>query len=209
MVSLESLRPTKIVGIGQNYRAHAAEMGKGIPEEPLMFLKPPSAIIRDGMPIERPAGYERVDYEGELGVVIGKRARHVSRESALDHVGGYTCINDVTVRDLQKKDGQWARAKGFDTFCPIGPRIVAGLDPSNLRITTRVNGAIKQDSSTSDLIFDVPTLIAFVSRYMTLEEGDLISTGTPAGVGNLNPGDVVEVEIAGIGVLRNPVIAAP
>lgn len=208
MVSLESLRPTKIVGIGQNYRAHAAEMGKGIPEEPLMFLKPSSAIIRDGMPIERPAGYERVDYEGELGVVIGKRARHVSRESALDHVAGYTCINDVTVRDLQKKDGQWARAKGFDTFCPIGPRIVAGLDPSNLRITTRVNGAIKQDSSTSDLIFDVPTLIAFVSRYMTLDEGDLISTGTPAGVGNLNPGDVVEVEIAGIGVLRNPVIAA-
>jgi 2-keto-4-pentenoate hydratase/2-oxohepta-3-ene-1,7-dioic acid hydratase in catechol pathway len=208
MVSLESLRPTKIVGIGQNYRAHAAEMGKGIPEEPLMFLKPPSAIIGDGMPIERPAGYERVDYEGELGVVIGKRARHVSRETALGHVAGFTCINDVTVRDLQKKDGQWARAKGFDTFCPVGPRIVAGLDPSDLRITTRVNGAIKQDSSTSDLIFDVPTLIAFVSRYMTLEEGDLISTGTPAGVGNLNPGDVVEVEIAGIGVLRNPVIAA-
>jgi 2-keto-4-pentenoate hydratase/2-oxohepta-3-ene-1,7-dioic acid hydratase in catechol pathway len=208
MVSLESLRPTKIVGIGQNYRAHAAEMGKGIPEEPLMFLKPPSAIIGDGMPIERPAGYERVDYEGELGVVIGKRARLVSRETALGHVAGFTCINDVTVRDLQKKDGQWARAKGFDTFCPVGPRIVAGLDPSDLRITTRVNGAIKQDSSTSDLIFDVPTLIAFVSRYMTLEEGDLISTGTPAGVGNLNPGDVVEVEIAGIGVLRNPVIAA-
>ncbi len=208
MVSLESLRPTKIVGIGQNYRAHAAEMGKGIPEEPLMFLKPSSAIIRDGMPIERPAGYERVDYEGELGVVIGKRARHVARESALDYVAGYTCINDVTVRDLQKKDGQWARAKGFDTFCPVGPRIVAGLDPSDLRITTRVNGAIKQDSSTSDLIFDVPTLISFVSRYMTLDEGDLISTGTSAGVGNLNPGDVVEVEIAGIGVLRNPVIAA-
>jgi 2-keto-4-pentenoate hydratase/2-oxohepta-3-ene-1,7-dioic acid hydratase in catechol pathway len=201
------LSPSKIIGIGQNYRAHAAEMGKAIPEEPLMFLKPPSAIIADGTPIVRPAGYERVDYEGELGVVIGTRARNVSRDAALAVVAGYTCVNDVTVRDLQKTDGQWARAKGFDSFCPIGPRVVAGLDPSNLRIQTRVNGAIKQDSSTSDLIFDVPALIAFVSRYMTLEVGDVISTGTPAGVGNLSPGDVVEVEIEGIGVLRNPVIA--
>lgn len=203
------LRPSKIVGIGQNYRAHAAEMGKGIPEEPLMFLKPPSAVIADGMPIERPAGYERVDYEGELGVVIGKRAHRVARERALDYVAGYTCVNDVTVRDLQKKDGQWTRAKGFDTFCPMGPRIATGLDPAKLRITTRVNGVIKQDSSTSDLIFDVPTLISFVSQHMTLEEGDVISTGTPSGVGPLQPGDVVEVEIEGIGVLRNPVIARP
>lgn len=203
------LRPSKIVGIGQNYRAHAAEMGKGIPEEPLMFLKPPSAVIADGMPIERPSGYERVDYEGELGVVIGKRAHRVARERALDYVAGYTCVNDVTVRDLQKKDGQWTRAKGFDTFCPMGPRIATGLDPAKLRITTRVNGVIKQDSSTSDLIFDVPTLISFVSQHMTLEEGDVISTGTPSGVGPLQPGDVVEVEIEGIGVLRNPVIARP
>jgi 2-keto-4-pentenoate hydratase/2-oxohepta-3-ene-1,7-dioic acid hydratase in catechol pathway len=203
------LRPSKIVGIGQNYRAHAAEMGKGIPEEPLMFLKPPSAVIADGMPIERPSGYERVDYEGELGVVIGKRAHRVARERALDFVAGYICVNDVTVRDLQKKDGQWTRAKGFDTFCPMGPRIASGLDPAKLRITTRVNGVIKQDSSTSDLIFDVPTLIAFVSQHMTLEEGDVISTGTPSGVGPLQPGDVVEVEIEGIGVLRNPVIARP
>jgi 2-keto-4-pentenoate hydratase/2-oxohepta-3-ene-1,7-dioic acid hydratase in catechol pathway len=201
------LRPSKIIGIGQNYRAHAAEMGKGIPEEPLMFLKPSTAVIADGMPIERPAGYERVDYEGELGVVIGKRARRVSREQALEYVKGYVCVNDVTVRDLQKKDGQWTRAKGFDTFCPIGPRIVADLDPRNLRITTRVNGVVKQDSSTSDLIFDVAALISFVSHHMTLEEGDVISTGTPSGVGPLQPGDVVEVEIAGIGVLRNPVIA--
>lgn len=200
--------PSKIIGIGQNYRAHAAEMGKGIPEEPLMFMKPPSALIVDGAPIERPAGYERVDYEGELGVVIGTRARHVSREQALQHVRGFTCVNDVTVRDLQKKDGQWTRAKGFDTFCPVGPREVAGLDPSNLKIQTRVNGVVKQDSSTSDLIFDVPALIAFVSRHMTLEPGDIISTGTPAGVGNLAVGDVVEVEIEGIGTLRNPVIAA-
>jgi 2-keto-4-pentenoate hydratase/2-oxohepta-3-ene-1,7-dioic acid hydratase in catechol pathway len=202
-------RPSKIVGIGQNYRAHAAEMGKGIPEEPLMFLKPPSAVIADGAPIERPDGYERVDYEGELGVVIGKRAHRVSRAHALDYVKGYVCVNDVTVRDLQKKDGQWTRAKGFDTFCPMGPRIATGLDPTNVRITTRVNGEIKQDSSTSDMIFDVPTLISFVSHHMTLEEGDVISTGTPQGVGPLSPGDVVEVEIEGIGVLRNPVIARP
>jgi 2-keto-4-pentenoate hydratase/2-oxohepta-3-ene-1,7-dioic acid hydratase in catechol pathway len=203
------LRPGKIIGIGQNYRAHAAEMGKGIPEEPLMFLKPPSAVIADGAPIERPAGYERVDYEGELGVVIGKRAHRVSREQALEFVAGYVCVNDVTVRDLQKKDGQWTRAKGFDTFCPMGPRVVPGLDPTNLRITTRVNGVVKQDSSTSDLIFDVATLISFCSQHMTLEEGDVISTGTPSGVGPLQPGDVVEVEIQGIGILRNPVIARP
>jgi 2-keto-4-pentenoate hydratase/2-oxohepta-3-ene-1,7-dioic acid hydratase in catechol pathway len=203
------LRPSKVIGIGQNYRAHAAEMGKGIPEEPLMFLKPPTAIIADGMPIERPGGYERVDYEGELGVVIGKRARRVAREHALDYVQGYVCVNDVTVRDLQKKDGQWTRAKGFDTFCPIGPRVVPGLDPTNLRIQTRVNGVVKQNSSTSDLIFDVATLIAFCSQHMTLEEGDVISTGTPSGVGPLQPGDVVEVEIEGIGVLTNPVIARP
>jgi 2-keto-4-pentenoate hydratase/2-oxohepta-3-ene-1,7-dioic acid hydratase in catechol pathway len=201
--------PSKIVGIGQNYRAHAAEMGKGIPEEPLMFLKPPSSVIGDGVPIERPAGYERVDFEGELGVVIGKRAKNVSREDALEYVAGYTCVNDVSCRDLQKKDGQWARAKGFDSFCPVGPRVVPGLDPSNLRITTRLNGVVKQDSSTSDMIFDVPTIIAFVSRHMTLEQGDVITTGTPAGVANLSPGDVVEVEISGIGILRNPVVAKP
>lgn len=201
------LVPSKIIGIGVNYRAHAVEMAKGLPEEPLMFLKPRSALLPDGAPIERPAGYERVDFEGELGVVIGRRARRVSREHALDMVMGFVCINDVTVRDLQKKDGQWSRAKGFDTFCPIGPRIVAGLDPSALRLVTRVNGSVRQDSSTSDLIFDVPTLIAFCSAHMTLEVGDVISTGTPSGVGNLAPGDVVEIEIEGIGVLRNPVIA--
>ncbi len=203
------LVPSKIIGIGVNYRAHALEMGKGLPEEPLMFLKPRSALIADGGAIERPSGYERVDYEGELGVVIGQRTRRVSRDQALDMVMGFVCINDVTVRDLQKKDTQWSRAKGFDTFCPLGPRIVAGLDPSNLRITTRVNGVVKQDSTTADLIFDVPSLIAFVSAHMTLEVGDVISTGTPAGVGNLMPGDVVEVEIAGIGVLKNSVIARP
>ncbi len=201
------LLPTKIVGIGQNYRAHAAEMGKGLPSEPLMFLKPTSALIGDGEAIRRPAGYARVDHEGELGVVIGRRASRVAKEHALDHVLGLCCVNDVSVRELQAKDGQWTRAKGFDTFCPIGPRIVAGLDPSNLRLTTRVNGVVKQDSSTSDLIFDVPTLIAFVSDHMTLEVGDVISTGTPAGVGNLAVGDVCEIEIEGVGVLCNPVVA--
>ena len=203
------LVPSKIIGIGLNYRAHAIEMGKGLPEEPLIFLKPRSAMIPGGDAIERPGGYERVDYEAELGVVIGRRARRVPREHALDVVMGFTCVNDVSVRDLQKRDVQYTRAKGFDTFCPIGPRIVAGLDPSKLAIKTRLNGVVKQDSSTSDLIFDVPTLIAFCSTYMVLEPGDVISTGTPSGVGNLTPGDVVEIEIEGIGILKNPVIARP
>ena len=206
---LFDLEPGKIVGIGQNYRAHAREMGKPIPDEPLLFLTPRTAVIGDGDPIPRPAGYARVDHEGELGVVIGRRARRVARADALEVVLGLTCVNDVTVRDLQQRDGQWTRAKGFDGFCPIGPRIVAGLDPSDLAITTRVNGVVRQSSTTADLIFDVPALIAFVSAHMTLEPGDVISTGTPAGVGNLAVGDVVEVEIAGIGVLRNPVVAAP
>jgi 2-keto-4-pentenoate hydratase/2-oxohepta-3-ene-1,7-dioic acid hydratase in catechol pathway len=203
------LVPSKIIGIGANYRAHAAEMGKDLPEEPLLFLKPPSALIGDGEAIERPSAYGRVDHEGELGIVIGQRGRRVPRDRALAIVLGYTCVNDVSVRDLQQKDKQWARAKGFDTFCPIGPRIVAGLDPNDLRITTRVNGEVRQDSRTSRMIFDPATLIAFVSAHMTLEVGDVITTGTPEGVANLVPGDVVEIEIEGIGVLRNPVIARP
>jgi 2-keto-4-pentenoate hydratase/2-oxohepta-3-ene-1,7-dioic acid hydratase in catechol pathway len=203
------LVPSKIIGIGVNYRAHAVEMGKGLPEEPLMFLKPRSAILSTGGAIERPAGYERVDYEGELGVVIGTRAARVPADRALEYVMGFVCVNDVTVRDLQKQDGQWTRAKGFDTFCPIGPRIVAGLDPSNLKISTRVNGEVRQQSSTADLIHDVPAIIAFVTQHMTLEVGDVISTGTPSGVGNLAVGDRVEVEIEGIGVLSNTVIARP
>jgi 2-keto-4-pentenoate hydratase/2-oxohepta-3-ene-1,7-dioic acid hydratase in catechol pathway len=203
------LRPGKIVGIGVNYRAHAVEMGKAPPAEPLMFLKPSSALIGTGEAIVRPRGYERVDHEAELGVVIGRRARRVEPAAALDHVRGFTCVNDVTVRDLQRSDGQWSRAKGMDTFCPLGPRIVADLDPSNLRVQARVNGEVRQDSTTADLIFSVPELIAFISRYMTLEPGDVISTGTPAGVGNLVPGDQVEVEIEGIGVLANPVVDEP
>ena len=208
-VSPLAVRPSKIVCVGTNYRAHAQEMGKPLPEEPLLFLKPPSALVGPGAPIVRPRGYQRVDFEGELAVVIGRTARRVSHAGALDHVAGYTCLNDVTVRDLQKRDVQFTRAKGFDSFCPVGPRVAAGLDPSRLRLETRVNGQVRQSSTTADLIFDVPTLIAFISAVMTLEEGDLISTGTPSGVGNLEPGDVVAVEIEGIGVLENPVAGEP
>ena len=200
------LHPTKIVCIGANYRAHVKEMGKEVPDEPVLFMKPPSALLPPGEPIVRPRGYERVDFEGELAVVIGRRARRVSAARALDVVLGLTIVNDVTVRDLQQKDGQWTRAKGFDSFCPLGPAIVAGVDPADLRIATRVNGETRQDSRTSDLIFAVPFLIEFISRHMTLEPGDVISTGTPAGVGNLAPGDRVAVEIEGIGILENPVI---
>jgi 2-keto-4-pentenoate hydratase/2-oxohepta-3-ene-1,7-dioic acid hydratase in catechol pathway len=201
------LVPSKIIGIGVNYRAHALEMGKPLPAEPLLFLKPPSALVPSGGRIHRPAGFARVDHEAELGVVIGRRAARVARAQALDVVMGYCCVNDVTVRELQAQDGQWARAKGFDTFCPLGPRVVAGLDPAALRVRARVNGETRQDSTTADLIFDVPALIAFISTYMTLEPGDVISTGTPAGVGNLAVGDVVEIEIDGIGILRNEVVA--
>jgi 2-keto-4-pentenoate hydratase/2-oxohepta-3-ene-1,7-dioic acid hydratase in catechol pathway len=201
------IRPSKILGVGTNYRAHAIEMGKPLPDEPLLFMKPPSAVIGDGEAIVRPAGSWRVDFEGELGVVIGKRCRRVSERDALSYVKGYTIVNDVTVRDLQKKDGQFTRAKGFDTFCPVGPWIETELDPSALRLVTRQNGSVKQDSSTSDLIFSVARIIEVASRVMTLEPGDLITTGTPSGVGPIQPGDVIEIEIQGIGTLRNTVVA--
>lgn len=203
------LVPTKIVGIGRNYREHAAELGNEVPAEPLIFLKPPSAIIGDGEPIVRPRGYDQVHHEAELGVVIGQEARNVPVADAMRVVRGFTCVNDVSVRDLQKRDGQWTRAKGFDSFCPLGPAIVSDLDPSDLRVICRVNGKVRQDSRTSLMIFPVPQLIAFISRVMTLQPGDVIATGTPAGVSNVSPGDVVEVEIEHIGILRNPVIEAP
>ena len=198
--------PGKIICVGRNYRAHAAELDNAVPEEPLLFFKPPTAIVPPGAPIVRPRGWARVDFEGELGVVIGRRCRKVPREAALDCVFGYTIVNDVTVRDLQKKDGQWTRAKGFDSFCPVGPVVVGDLDPTTLRVVTRVDGVVKQDAPTSDMIFDVPTIIAVASRVMTLEPGDLIATGTPAGVGPIVAGNVVEIEIAGIGTLSNPVV---
>jgi 2-keto-4-pentenoate hydratase/2-oxohepta-3-ene-1,7-dioic acid hydratase in catechol pathway len=200
--------PSKILAVGQNYRAHAAEMGhRSPPDEPLLFLKAPSALLAPGDPIVRPGGYERVDHEGELCLVIGRRARHVRAAEALDYVFGYTVLNDVTVRDLQQKDGQFTRAKGFDTFAPCGPWVETDLDPGALRIVTRVNGQVRQDGRTADLIFSVPELVAFASRVMTLEPGDLFSTGTPRGVGQLWPGDVCEVEIEGLGTLANPVVA--
>lgn len=200
-------RPGKIVCVGLNYRDHAEEQGADLPEAPLLFAKWPSSLIGPGEAIVIPPIVTKADYEAELGVVIGRRATRVAAGDALDYVRGYTCVNDVTVRDLQKRDGQWTRAKGFDTFCPIGPRLVEGLDPSALAIRSRLNGETRQDSSTSDLIFDVPRLIEFISAVMTLETGDVISTGTPSGVGPMVPGDRIEVDIEGIGVLANVCVA--
>lgn len=202
---LAPVRPTKIVALGKNYRAHAAEMGSEVPAEPLIFLKPPSTVIGPEAPILLPSMSQRVDYEGELAVVIGRRAHRVPAEEALRYVLGYTCANDVTARDLQRKDEQWTRAKGFDTFCPLGPWVVTDVDPGQLTVVTRVNGQVRQQGNTVDLVFGVAELIAFITQVMTLEPGDVIMTGTPAGVGSLQPGDVVEVEIENIGVLRNPV----
>jgi 2-keto-4-pentenoate hydratase/2-oxohepta-3-ene-1,7-dioic acid hydratase in catechol pathway len=202
---LPPVRPGKIIALALNYRAHAVEMEKPLPSEPLIFLKPPSAVIGYGETILLPSMSRRVDYEGELGVVMGRRAQKVSYEEALDYVMGYTCFNDVTARDLQKKDGLFARAKGFDTFAAIGPWIETQLDPSSLSIRTRLNGGAVQDGNTSDMLFDVPALVSFISCIMTLEPGDVIATGTPPGVGPLSPGDEVEVEVEGIGRLLNPV----
>lgn len=200
---LAPARPTKIVAIGLNYRDHAEEMGVSLPGEPLLFLKPPSAIVGPEGQIVLPEVSSRVDYEGELGVVIGRRTKGVSPEEARGSVFGYTCVNDVTARDLQAKDGQWSRAKGFDTFACVGPAIETSIDPSNLAIETWLNGERVQASRTDQLIFDVFALVSYVSHVMTLEPGDIISTGTPSGVGALAPGDVVEVRIEGVGTLRN------
>jgi 2-keto-4-pentenoate hydratase/2-oxohepta-3-ene-1,7-dioic acid hydratase in catechol pathway len=203
---LAPVTPTKIVCIGRNYREHAAELGNKMPDEPLLFLKAPSAIVANGDCIELPPQSLQVEHEGELGVVIGRQARKLSdNEDALSYVLGYTCVNDVTARDLQRKDVQFTRAKSFDTFCPVGPFIVDSLDPLNLVVTTRVNGTVKQNGRTADMAFSVPFLIRYISNIMTLFPGDLIATGTPAGVSPMNDGDVVEVDIEGIGVLRNTV----
>jgi len=198
--------PSKIIGIGTNYRKHAIEMGKSVPAVPKVFLKPPSALIANDEAIVLPPCSERVDFEAELGVVIGRRCRSVGLDDALGVIAGFTCVNDVTARDHQRADGVFARAKGFDSFCPVGPRVVADLDPRDLRIQCWVNNVLRQDSRTSDMIFSVPELIAFVSSVMTLEPGDLICTGTPSGVGPLANGDVVVVEVEGVGRLSNPVV---
>jgi 2-keto-4-pentenoate hydratase/2-oxohepta-3-ene-1,7-dioic acid hydratase in catechol pathway len=194
------------LGVGRNYREHAKELNNVVPDEPLLFMKPPTAIIASGQAIVRPRGSWRVDFEGELGVVIGKTCRRATRDNALSFVRGYTIVNDVTVRDLQKKDGQFTRAKGFDTFCPCGPVLADDVDPTKLRVVTKVDGVVKQDAPVSDMIFDIATIIVVASRVMTLEPGDLIATGTPSGVGPIQPGNVVEITIEGIGTLTNPVV---
>lgn len=215
VVRLEDVRlsspvaPTKVVCVGRNYRDHAAELGNQMPDEPLLFLKPLSAVIGHEEVIELPAASRRVEHEGELGVVIGRRMRDVNDdEDPLAYVLGYTCVNDVTARDLQRRDVQFTRAKSFDTFCPVGPYITGGLDPLDLKVETRVNGEVRQSARTSAMAFPVPYLLRYISRIMTLEPGDLIATGTPAGVGPLLAGDTVEVEVEGVGTLRNGVRAA-
>jgi 2-keto-4-pentenoate hydratase/2-oxohepta-3-ene-1,7-dioic acid hydratase in catechol pathway len=197
---------SKVLGIGRNYADHAAEMGEAVPDEPLVFIKPNTSVIGPGDPIRLPPQSREVHHEGELAVVIRRICRDVPPERVDEVVLGYTVANDVTARDLQKKDGQWWRAKGFDTFCPLGPYLVTGVDVTDLRLTTRVDGEVRQDSSTALMVHKVPQLIAFVSSAMTLLPGDVILTGTPAGVGPIVAGQRVEVEIEGLGVLSNPVL---
>jgi 2-keto-4-pentenoate hydratase/2-oxohepta-3-ene-1,7-dioic acid hydratase in catechol pathway len=199
--------PSKIVCVGRNYAAHAKEHGAEVPTVPLIFLKPPSSLIGHQQKIELPPQSQQVEHEAELAVVIGKSGRWVTPENALEYVFGYTIANDVTARDLQRSDGQWTRAKGFDTFCPVGPWIETEFDPADAVITCLLNGQMRQMASTRDMIFTVQQLIAFVSSVMTLEPGDLLLTGTPAGVSPLNPGDTVEVTIEGLGTLQNPVVS--
>ena len=203
---LPPVTPSKIVCVGRNYREHAAEMGNRMPAEPLLFLKAPSAVIGNGDLIELPSESQQVEHEGELGVIIGRRARNIqAEEDPLSFVLGYTCVNDVTARDLQRKDGQFTRAKSFDTFCPVGPVVATDLNPLEQKVTTRLNGKTTQQGHTSEMAFSVPFLIRYISEIMTLYAGDLIATGTPAGVSRMTHGDVVEVEVEGIGVLRNQV----
>ena len=202
---LAPTNPSKIICIGLNYRRHAEEMGKELPREPLIFSKPPSSILNPGETILRPVISREVHYEGELAVVIGKRCKHVPVDDVASVIAGYTLMNDVTARDLQRADVQYTRGKGFDTFAPFGPRIVSGLDAKALHITLRVNNEVRQSSPVSDMIFSVEEIVAHISQVMTLEVGDIIATGTPSGVGELHAGDVVEVEIPELGVLSNRV----
>ena len=199
--------PSKIVCVGRNYADHAAELGNEVPKEPLLFLKAPSAVIRNGENIVIPPQSQQVEHEGELAVIIGKTCKNLGdSDDVSEFIRGYTCLNDVTARDLQKKDGQFARAKSFDTFCPIGPHIETELDVRDIRLVTRVNSEIRQDGRTSQMVFGVDFLIRYISNMMTLLPGDVIATGTPSGVSKMNSGDVCEVEIEGIGTLKNRVI---
>lgn len=204
-------RPGKIVCVGRNYAAHAAEMGNTVPKEPVLFFKPPSAVIGDGDTILLPSVSEQVEHEGEIGVVIASTLKNVDRDEAWAGIRGLTCLNDVTARDLQRSDAQWTRAKGFDTFCPLGPRVVPLseiADVTSLEVVCRVNGETRQHGHARDMVFDIPTILVYISGIMTLEPGDLVATGSPSGVGPLRPGDTVEVEIGGIGVLSNSVAVA-
>jgi 2-keto-4-pentenoate hydratase/2-oxohepta-3-ene-1,7-dioic acid hydratase in catechol pathway len=201
--------PSKIVCVGRNYAEHAKELDHAVPTEPLIFLKPPSSLVGSGDAIILPRASERVDYEGELGVVIGKRARYVKRADAPAYILGYTCVNDVSARDFQRKDSQWTRGKGFDTFCAVGPCIIPReeVDAIKLRVRTFLNGEKKQDAPVTDMLFDVNVIIEFVTAFMTLEPGDLIATGTPSGVGPLHPGSNIRIDIEGVGALENTVVA--
>jgi 2-keto-4-pentenoate hydratase/2-oxohepta-3-ene-1,7-dioic acid hydratase in catechol pathway len=204
---LSPFLPSKVVAMGKNYAEHAREMGGEAPQTPLIFMKPSTSVIGDGDAIRLPPSSSQVDYEGELAVVIGTPARNVSRADAMNYVFGYAAANDVTARDQQRADVQFTRAKSYDSFCPLGPWVETVLDPSDLRLTTRVNGTVKQDGRTSQMVHDIPDQIAFISAIMTLLPGDVILTGTPAGIGPLAAGDTVSVEIEGIGTLSNPVVA--
>ena len=201
------MRLTKIVCVGRNYVEHAKELGNEVPKEPLIFLKPPSSVIGDEQPIRLPGVSKQVEYEGEIGIIIGTRLSGADEGAALAAVAAIAAVNDVTARDLQKSDSQWTRAKGFDTFCPVGRPGPAPADLSTLQVVTRVNGVERQRGSASQMAFSIPMLLSYISKVMTLEPGDLVCTGTPAGVGTLQPGDVVEVEVPGISRVRNPVVA--
>ena len=200
-------RPGKIVCVGRNYLEHAKELGNDVPAEPLIFLKPPSSVIGEGAPIVLPPVSSQVEFEGEIGVVIGRQLRHATEAQAIAGIRGVVAVNDVTARDLQKKDGQWTRAKGFDTFCPLGPLHDAPGDLSSISVVTRVNGTERQRATAAMMVFAIPTLLRYISSIMTLEPGDLVATGTPAGVGPLKDGDVVEIELEGLSRIRNPVQA--
>ena len=199
-------KPSKIVCIGRNYLEHAKELGNDVPKEPLVFLKPPSSLVGNGEAIRLPAMSKKVDYEGEIGIVMGARLRHANAGQAARAIGGILALNDVTARDLQKLDSQWTRAKGFDTFCPIGEPGPAPSDLSSLTVVTRVNGKERQRGSASEMAFAIPDLLAYISQIMTLEAGDIVATGTPSGIGTLSAGDEVEVEVLGVSRVRNPVI---
>ncbi len=203
---LAPCRPSKVVAVGLNFKAHAKEVKHDLPEEPMLFMKPSTSVIGPNEAVVRPAISRRVDHEAELGVVIGKKCRLVEPEKAADYILGYTCLNDVTARDLQGKDIQFTRAKGFDTFCPLGPVIALDLDPTQAGLRALVNGEVRQESNTSDMIFDVYHLVSFISQVMTLNPGDVIAAGTPAGIGPLQSGDTVFIEIDGVGRLPNPVV---